>query len=403
MLSYRRRALWCGAVALAPASAGVLVGGCGALGNSADLSGGVPSPDSGFVSDGGPDGTVPPFEGGPDAGSAPTTALFVQASPSLPDVRLCWTVDDGGEPRVVPFPGVGAMPGSNYPGVPLGGVAAMDDASSLVGVGLTLYAVDAKNLAQNELGQSTPATCDALICGQATNPSPPCLGYNSGYWPVATVTGPGVQRSRDNVVALTGCLPTALDPGASTARCGASWNAVAGNLHADVLQLLPTAAAGSTTVQAAQLSPGLVTLEGDGGATMVSFGTQGAIDASEVATLQREGDLSTPALVAIGPGLPVYGEVGFAVDVAPFDGSAADGSAGHLWMSLADALQLVDPTADPTQFFGQARPYLVAVLGDPQAPHAFASPAGDAGYDGKGLHVLVIAAPAPEGGLADAR
>jgi hypothetical protein len=86
----------------------------------------------------------------------------------------------------------------------------------------------------------------------------------------------------------------------------------------------------------------------------------------------------------------VYGELGFAVDVPGFDGGA-----GHLWMSLADSQQLVDPTQDPTQFFGQARPYLLAVLGDPNAPHAFAS-GGDAGYDGKGLHVLVVAAPAPQ-------
>jgi hypothetical protein len=70
-------------------------------------------------------------------------------------------------------------------------------------------------------------------------------------------------------------------------------------------------------------------------------------------------------------------------------------------MSLADSQQLVDPTQDPTLFFGQPRTYLLAVLGDPNAPHAFAS-GGDAGYDGKGLHVLVVPAPSPPVDAGDA-
>jgi hypothetical protein len=95
--------------------------------------------------------------------------------------------------------------------------------------------------------------------------------------------------------------------------------------------------------------------------------------------------------------LPGYGQLGFAVDVPGFDGGA-----GHVWMSLADSQQLVDPTEDPTQFFGQPRTYLVAVLGDPNAPHAFAPVTGDAGYDGRGLHVLVVAAPSPDSGAGEA-
>jgi hypothetical protein len=42
-------------------------------------------------------------------------------------------------------------------------------------------------------------------------------------------------------------------------------------------------------------------------------------------------------------------------------------------------------------FFGQPRTYVVAVLGDPTAPPAF----GDGGFDGTGLHLLVLATPAP--------
>jgi hypothetical protein len=325
---------------------------------------------------------------------APTTALFVQGSPSLPDVRLCWgtgvTVA-----QIVPFPGDGVMPGSNYPGVPLGGVASMSDATTLLG-GFLLYAIDAENLARIEQNETTPYTCDQLICGQGTNLPSPCLRYNFDYWPIAASTA-GLQAGATNVVALGGCLPSALDPAASPTLCGASWSATAGNLNAQILALQSGGApVGELSVQAAQLSPGLAALAGEGGSAVVSFGPQGGTDANSVATLQGEGLVASPSVVSVGTDLSVYGQLGFAVDVQGFDGGA-----GHLWMSLADSQQLVDPTQDPTQFFGQPRGYLLAVLGDPNAPHAFAS-GGDAGYDGKGLHVLVVAAPAGKTGSGDA-
>ena len=334
-------------------------------------------------------------DAGPDVGTAaPTTALFVQASPSLPDVRLCWGTGETVAP-VVPFPGDGVMPGSNYPGIPLGGVASMSDATVLGGE-FILWAIDAENLARIEQNQPTPFTCQNLICGEGTNLPSPCLRYNLDYWPVGT--GPvELHANANNVVALGGCLPGALDPAASPTLCGASWTALSGNLGAQVLQLqtTPTNLGSQLSVQAAQLSPGLAALAGDGGAAVVSFGAQGSADASTVATLAAEGLVSAPAFVSVGADLSVYGQLGFAVDVQGFDGGA-----GHLWMSLADSQELVDPTQDPTQFFGQPRPYLLAVLGDPNAPHAFAT-GGDAGYDGKGLHVLVVAAPAPPAGSAD--
>ncbi|HEY3819207.1 MAG TPA: hypothetical protein VGL81_18690 [Polyangiaceae bacterium] len=317
----------------------------------------------------------------------PTTALFVQASPSLPDVRLCWGTGGAVAP-VVPFPGDGVMPGSNYPGIPLGGVVSMGDASALTD-GFLLYAIDAENLARIEQNQETQYTCDELICGPGTNQPGACLRYNLDYWAVGA--GPyDLVSGASNVVALGGCLPGALDPAASPAVCGATWSAMSGNLSVQVLQLEDgSTATGGLAVEAAQLSPGLATLAGDGGVAVVSFGAQGDADASLVATLQAEGVLAAPTVVDVGTDLSAYGQLGFAVDVPGFDGGA-----GHLWMSLADSQQLVDPMQDPTLFFGQPRTYLLAVLGDPNAPHAFAT-GGDAGYDGKGLHLLVVAAPSP--------
>ena len=402
MLSSRASARRYGAVLLVFTLAATLpVGACSAVGANFGEGGPSNNYDSGTGRESGGfgDATVdggPTESGTTDGAIAPTTALFVQASPSLPDVRLCWAVNGVVAP-VLPFPGDGAMPGSNYPGVPLGGVAPMSDASPLVGGGVTLYALDAENLARIEQGQSAPSTCEALLCGQGSNLQPPCLRYNFDYWPVGAIAA-GVVSGKDNVVALSGCLPTALDPNASAVLCGSSWNAGNGNLHADVLQLQPTTSFGLVwSVQAAQLSPAMAALEGDGGSARVSFGAQdaGADAAVEVAVLRGEGDLSLQMAVTFEAGLPGYGQLGFAVDVA-----GNDGGAGHLWMSLADSQQLVDPTVDPTQFFGQPRTYLVAVLGDPNAPHAFAPVTGDAGYDGRGLHVLVVAAPLP--GMPDA-
>jgi hypothetical protein len=380
-------------VAVAALAAAALGVACGSLGN--DLSAGTPpSPDGGS-----PD--AQPGEGGSlDSGSdgpapVPTTALFVQGSRSLPGVRFCWA-KGGVVAGALPFPSDGDAPASNYPGVALGGVVSMGDATQLVGDDVTLYAIDAENLARLELGQSSPSTCDALVCGTGSQPEP-CLRYNLDYWPVAKGAAGGLRANLDNVVALSGCLPTAIDADASAAVCGPAWTAVDGNLHADVLQLLRTTSIGpAMSVQAAQLSPGLTALEGDGG-TVVSFGAQGGADASQVAILAGEGDLAAPSVVSVGSDLSVYGQLGFAVDVAGYDGGA-----GHLWMSLAESLQLVDPTEDPTQFFGRHATYLVAVLGDPAASHAFGPALGDAGYTGLGLHVLVVAAPSPEGGASDA-
>lgn len=319
-----------------------------------------------------------------DGGLEPPTALFVQASPSLPDVRVCWAVGTD-VTSDVPFPGSGAMPGSNYPGIPLGGALADDDATDLLGGPVTLYAIDAENLARIEQEEPTPFTCNQLICGAGPDPAVPCLRANEDYWPVQALPAGALTRGATNVVAMSGCLPSALDPAASVARCGAEWTALAGNLHAEVAHVAPTATAdaGELAFQAVLLSPALASALGDAGA-VVSFG--GPDGGTPVATLATEDDVEPPvaAVVSLGAGLAVFGELGFSVDAPGVTG-------GREWMSLAQAQQLVDPTQDPTVFFGQPRTYVVAVLGDPTAPPAF----GDGGFDGTGLHLLVLATPAP--------
>jgi hypothetical protein len=244
--------------------------------------------------------------------------------------------------------------------------------------GATIYAVRAKIIADI----APTSSCDDLICAQQGGAH--CLMPNADYWNVGSIPPGNLQFGETNIVAVAGCLG-ADDPLASVGRCGSTWNAATGNLHLDAVPIPGTFEdAGSTLmVQAAQLSPGLQSLEGDAGSTLVSFGSEG--DASVVAQLVQEGDLLPlpPVAVSLQGGLAAYGQLGFAVDVA----GAGAGSAGHLWMSLAQAQQLISPAQDPSVYYAGG-PYVVAVLGDPGAPHAFAG--GDGGYDGKGLHVLVL-------------
>jgi hypothetical protein len=386
-------------VVLASVLAAALVAACGSLGENAFSAGG-PNDGGSYDASTGQDVAVDSFVGdvgaSPDAGmTPPTTVLFVQASPSLPDVRLCWA-SGGTIASIVPFPGSGAMPGSNYPGIPLGGGTGLSDVGVLSSGSVTLYAIDAENLARLEQG-GTESTCAELLgCGQEVNPPPPCLRYDTDYWPVAPLAQ-GLAAGT-NVVALAGCLPSALDPLATTARCGASWNDVTGNLHAEsaLLQSAVQAGAGQMLTQAALLSPAVAGAIADGGEAVVSFGSQdgGSIPLGTL-TVETQTSPSVSTL-SIGSGLAAFDTLGFSVSLQVADdaGDAGLGSAGFEWMSLAQAQQLVDPTEDPTVFFGQPRTYLVAILGDPDAVHAFAQ-SEDGGYDGTGLHILVLAAPPP--------
>ena len=337
---------------------------------------------SGSAEDGGSiDASVPSDASTTDSGVGdasgpppPATALFLHASPSLASVRLCWLPGNASLP---PFPADNEMPASNYAGIPVGGAAAPTDpalAATLSSTQGTLYAIDAKLLAAENLGQ---IACGSLVCAAGSE----CLRENTQYWMVGPIGpfSPGVT-----VVAIAGCLASVLDPLASTDRCGATWTAVQGNLHADVLPLgaLPASSdgGGPLLVQAAQLSPGMQAL---GGAT-VSFGPAGASQ-QLVAQLSNEGDLlpELPSALELPSGLAAFGTLGFAVD-AP----GTDAGPGHLWMSLAQTLELVNPAVDPAAYYAGG-PYLVAVMGDPNAPYAFAANE-DGGYSGIGLHVLVL-------------
>ncbi len=315
-----------------------------------------------------------------DAGPPPPAAVvFLHASPSLPTLRLCFLPQD---PTWPPFPSDNRMPASNYAGIAVGGAVWLADAGYAAGGGV-VYAVRAKPIA------GTTTRCDELICTGGSN----CLMQNADYWSLGTLSAGDFRPGATTLVAVSGCLGVD-DPLASVDRCGSTWDAATGNLHLDVVTVDGAGSndAGAWSVQAAQLSPGLQAMQGDAGATAVWFGPNvGAPgsegDAQAVAQLAREGALgpAAPVPLVLPGGSAGLGELGFAVSVTGLDA----GSPGQLWMSLTEALELVDPSQDPTTYYAGG-PFVVAVLGEPGAPHAFAADTDGGGYDGTGLHVLVL-------------
>jgi hypothetical protein len=339
-----------------------------------------------FGAEGGPDAIA--ADAAPDAAPPPPGVLLVHASPSLPDLRFCWSVGGAGPSMTDrPYPFATPMPASNYPGVPVGGAAPLGDASSMLGGSLTVYALDAQAVAKAEQGLncsgSNQCSCNEMVKQNG-------LLDPTAIHQMPAITSGAIAPGATVVLWVRGCLGTAGDPQASVQRCGSDWTSSGtGNLRVDATPIPGASAlqpdAGILAVQAAQLSPALAVLAGDAGA-LVSFGAQGGADASAVTTLSAPDQIlpAAPQQVATGIPLASYGKLGFAVDVA--------GDAGaHLWMSLAQSLDLVDPTQDPSQYFTQPTSYLVTVVGDP----AGAPPAGtpDASYDGTGLHLLVLRVP----------
>jgi hypothetical protein len=380
---------------------------CGASNSSTSGFGGSNPfpPDGGTTEDAEPPALDSSFgdAGAEAAPPIPATVTFVHASPSLNDTRLCWTLPAGGDAGALttdsPFPSGAPMPASNFPGLPVGGAVQLSPATSLAEAStegpVELYAIDAVVLAR-EATSALPSSCEAVVCLQNSmaSPSAPCLRPNKDYWHVGTIPMNAIAASGPTFVTLAGCEGTALDPAANAARCGPNWDAVGGNLHVEVLHvatLSPVGDAGAASdaealaVQFALLSPALATSLAEAGAARVSFGASG--DAGTVALLSSEDEIEPTVPVAVGMStdLAAFGQLGFGIDTVLPDAATSP----HFWTSLVQAQSLIDPTVDPRVYFGVHATYVVAVLGDPSAPSPFS--AGDAAYDGRGLHVLVLA------------
>lgn len=405
----------------------MLLGGLAACGmGAANASFGNPGPgsDSGATSEdatSGDSGSIIPPDSGveldaeSDGGARPTRAVFVHASPDLPDLRLCWWLtnagdaggsgasgsdaggnagdasnqgDDGGDSGASsnrgagndpPFPWGAPAPMSDYPAIPVGADVPLPDASSLVGGDLTVVAINAGALAGYE-----PPGGPSFSCWQVLNPSSATVADDILY--KFRIPAGAIVAGATNVIAITGCY--AGDNDVAAERCGAGFSPSTGNVHAQVTPVFDVQHAGGggqIPVQAALLSAGIAAQLGPAGA-VVSYGAQDA--AAPVATLAAEGAIapSSPDFLDAVTTAPDYGRLGFALDFTP-----ASGASVHAWFSLEQMLALIDPDIDPTVFYAQPTTYVVAVVGDTAGVPPFSQDAG--AYDGRGLHLLAVPMP----------
>ena len=154
-----------------------------------------------------------------DAGGGDAKIIVVNASADLGAIRLCVAIglqNDGSDATIVPItplpsaaigPGVGSM---------------LPDLGDLSHKAVTPYAV-----LVSSIGTSTQ-TCDSLVN---------VLASNKDYFVLPTVKNGTFAAGTTELVAITGCVRSALDSNADTITCGASYNATVGNLLASAFQL----------------------------------------------------------------------------------------------------------------------------------------------------------------------
>ncbi len=283
------------------------------------------------------------------------------------------------------------MPASNFPGVALGSAALLADASALAAKTLTLYAI--KALTVEHFGGSD-TSCKGLFCTGTSCPQP---GVDYFQLPPVTLTPDAA-----NIVVVEGCAASVLLETSNTLGCGASYDPVNGNLRAEILAVVPSGTSGAgMAVQVAQLSQGLADALGEAGSASVSLAALNPDGGAttlvrSIATVSSQGEVlpQEPMALPVDGSLSSYGGLGIRLDL-PGD----EAGAREVFTTLAQALQLADPTADPSVYYGSPGTYVIAIVGDPNAPAPFAT-GPDAGfYNGTGLH-FVIAPAQPAGDAA---
>jgi hypothetical protein len=278
---------------------------------------------------------------------------------------------------IQPLPSGAPMPLSNFPGVALGSAALLPDAAA---GSFTLFAIDALSIAQRAPDE---VTCDMIVRHGDL------FQEGRDYFEIGAVT---LTPNASTLVAVGGCAPQTLLENHNPRGCGSSWEAGPGNLSVEGQPVAPTQTAlGQIAFQTIQLSPGLAEQVGEAGVTVsVDWlpvdGGDAATPSYPLGTFLSAGQMATRAATVPLPS-PDFDQVGITLHLP-----AGDSGTNDLFTSLAQAAQLVDPTADPATYYAANGTYVVAIVGDPSAPAPFAT-GRDAGiYDGAGLHVIVVLA-----------
>jgi hypothetical protein len=209
------------------------------------------------------------------------------------------------------------MPASNYAGIPTGGAvwASADLLAQLAQGGVQLWGVLAREVADRALNDASTA-CDDLVCN-----APGCADANA-WWPLGQASAGAAATT---VIGIEG--PESLEQ--------------------IQLGIAPSPPAHDLAFQTVLLSPKLASLVADGGAVFVTYTLEDA-GAEAGATVDLSGLVPPPPIVVPGPTTVNDSNAqGFSVDIEAADG----GLTQHLWMSLAQSQDLVDPSLDPTVYY----------------------------------------------------
>jgi len=306
-----------------PLAGTLLVVACSASEEGSAFPGGG-GPDSGTGSD-----TGSSFDGAFDSGAtdtgavdgatAPTTALLVQASPSLPDVRLCWATNgnglSGGSPSC-PSPATASCPAATTPAFLLRRRRLDEtDATSLVGQRRHPVTPSTRRTSPaSRQGSMMPSTCDCAHLRPGLQQMPPCLRYNfdllarrDRHW--RRRRGRQGQRRRAERLPPDRARPERIlrplrphlergAPATSTPTCSSRLD-VGGDVDGAL-----------GAVQAAQLSPAMGTLEGERRRRPRVLWCTGADAAVALATLNRRGRPLRGDGLLFDAGLAGYGQLG---------------------------------------------------------------------------------------------
>lgn len=345
------------------------------------------------VDSGNPSDTLPPGDSSldviapPDSG-AHAKILLVHASPDVPAVRVCFAVGtkaDGSDAVVVPIPPLpdrinGADP---YPGVfPGTGGAFPDlgvDLSTKVIVPYVIIASAVKDDVRSDAGP--PKLQCAELLGNGPNALP-----GTAYLKLPLLPAGTLASGKTLLLAATGCLPN--EP-QGAALCGASYDAIIGNVALGLYELDTKVVASSTQV-GAQLLHLASPVEGKLQAPMSAsiLGPDASIVNGEPITSSAHfGDLApkTAAVVALAD--PTHSALFVSIP---------NPDAGAPLANVAVPLPLVyqittGESIGVDQYFKGASNLVFVAVGDPTEPTFL-----DAGtFNGKSLHFLAFPSDPP--------
>jgi hypothetical protein len=374
---------------LAAAAAGGLLGAA-ACGDASE---------SGFDemrNDGGaPDGSF--FDGGaiPPAGDAApiieANGVVLVHAASFPAFRICF--ENGS--NELPEPSTDLLPDSNVVGVDVGTAVRLDPPKQILGHAFAFP--EAKLRSLYPIFGVGP-TCGQLLNGMITKTFAVEVGS------VMDDISHGVHA-----LVLGGCLPAVQDPNASTARCGPTWDATAGNLKLKTISLTAYARSNDTrlSVQLVQLSPALAS-RAQGRALGLAFGSLEA--GAPTPFVEGPAPFATPfptppaTLDYAATDISSYATTGVFMTLggalddggAPLEAGVDGGPREVIVMqSLADIQKGSSRRSLPPDWYSVASSYVVLSVGDPD-PRL-----DDGGADTdprRMLHLLALPLAAPDGG-----